>query len=273
MSSLKAGQEHHPAGTQESLSVFRSLARSHRSAGVGGAASPLEQVSRQYGVNPGFLNQWVEEMRRVEGRADIPCSTAAVRLCAERDARRATRWPVGPRRRRTIPRIRAQDSREDLAARYQELFDEADRKAWESWRRNESPHRTAKQKRWSATPSNRRKVCRIPPGSLPRTLVCQGRARSRAPGDAKQYYPQRRKINSRSWKRSARLWKRRRRIFPAPWECRKATRSRTCQINISRQPLDAGRRSAATFPARHRGRQSDTRFPPTRAAGCSWPNG
>ncbi len=92
-----------------------------------GFAAPrsLEQVSRQYGINPGFLEKWVEEIRRSKG---APASVLYALLTYQDkgsladDALKGWTSPAAERFRGFQPK-----SREELADRYQELFAEADR--------------------------------------------------------------------------------------------------------------------------------------------------
>ena len=95
----------------------------------------------------------------------------------------------------------------------------------------------------------------------------------RAPGDAKQYYPQ------AAQDQIAELEKERKALedatpdLPQAMGVQEGDKIANCQDQHPRQPLDAGRRSAAPFPARGRRREPDARFPTHRADGCSWPNG
>jgi hypothetical protein len=89
----------------------------------------VDQVSRQYRLNPGFLSQWVEEMRRSQG---APNSVLYAMLAFSAkgsfagDALAGWTSPAAERFRGFQPQ-----RREELAARYQQLFDEADR-AWQA---------------------------------------------------------------------------------------------------------------------------------------------
>jgi cytochrome c553 len=83
------------------------------------------QVSRQYGVNPSFLSAWVEELRRSKG---APNSVLYAMLAYSEKGSLAgdalAQWtsPAAAGFRGFLPK-----TREELAARYQQLFDEADR--------------------------------------------------------------------------------------------------------------------------------------------------
>ena len=95
-----------------------------------GAEAPksVQQVARQYGVNPGYLDQWVEEMRRAKGAPHsvlLPLFAYEQKKTLRGDA--LAGWTSA-----AIERFRGYEpaSREDLAARYQQLFDEAG-KAWD----------------------------------------------------------------------------------------------------------------------------------------------
>ena len=80
------------------------------------------------------------------------------------------------------------ETRQELAARYQELFDEAG-KAWEDWKEanRRTEWRTGKS---SATPSSRMKVCRTRILEAFRELSYAKAGPFARTGDAKQYYPQ-----------------------------------------------------------------------------------
>ena len=89
----------------------------------------VEQVARQYAINPGYLVQWVEDLRRSRGAPN----SVLLPLFAYEDKKTLgggalTGWtsPAQERFRNYEPK-----SREDLAAKYQALFDEAD-KAWQA---------------------------------------------------------------------------------------------------------------------------------------------
>ena len=88
-----------------------------------------QQVARQYNVNPSYLNQWVEEMRRAKG-APHSVMYALFAYVAnkglEGDALKAWLSPASARFKDFNPK-----TREELAAKYQELFNEADA-AWHS---------------------------------------------------------------------------------------------------------------------------------------------
>ena len=97
-------------------------------------------------INPGYLEQWVEEMRRSKGAPDSVLY--ALFAYAEKgslggDALAGWTSPAAERLRGFEPK-----NREELAARYQELFTEADRE-WEKEvkERGDAP----KAEAWSAT--------------------------------------------------------------------------------------------------------------------------
>lgn len=86
------------------------------------------QVSRQYGIKPGFLDQWVEEMRRSKGApASVlyPLFAYSEKGTLSGDALAGWTSPAADRFKGFAPK-----NRQELGARYQELFDEADR-AWQ----------------------------------------------------------------------------------------------------------------------------------------------
>ncbi|MCC6395240.1 MAG: DUF1549 domain-containing protein [Bryobacterales bacterium] len=92
-----------------------------------GAPAPRSrvQISRQYGINPGFLANWVEEVRRSKG---APNSVLFALLAYSQkgtlsgDALVGWTSPAAERFRGFNPK-----TRQELAARYEELFHEADR--------------------------------------------------------------------------------------------------------------------------------------------------
>ena len=136
-----------------------------------GVAVPrsLAQVSRQYGINPGFLEKWVEELRRSKG---APASLLnAMFAYSEKgslagDALKGWTSPAAERFGGFLPK-----NREELAARYQSLFAEAD----QEWQKLE--------------PS---KATKLPDASLEafRELLYAKAGPFSAPQDARQYYPQ-----------------------------------------------------------------------------------
>ncbi|MEO7650533.1 MAG: DUF1549 domain-containing protein, partial [Bryobacteraceae bacterium] len=85
-----------------------------------------EQVARQYNVNPGFLKQWVDETRRSIGAPNsilYPLFAFARLKSFAGDALSGWTSPAAARFRGFLPK-----TRDELAARYQELFVEADGK-------------------------------------------------------------------------------------------------------------------------------------------------
>jgi cytochrome c553 len=92
-----------------------------------GTATPLSniQISRQYGINPGYLDHWVEELRRSKGAPHSALfAWYAFQGQHSLDERSLTGW--------TSPAAKLFEgyhpkSAEELAARYQELSSEASR--------------------------------------------------------------------------------------------------------------------------------------------------
>jgi hypothetical protein len=87
------------------------------------APKSLEQISRQYGISPGFLELWVEEVRRSKG---APASVLyAMFAFADKgtiagDALKDWTSPAAANFKGFEPK-----TREELAARYQQLFNDA----------------------------------------------------------------------------------------------------------------------------------------------------
>ena len=101
---------------------FESLQLTPLAKGVEAPRSP-EQVARKYGVNPSYLRQWVEEMRRNKG---APHSVMFAMLAYS--AKTPLDGWLSPAKQRFAdfhPK-----SRTELAERYQQLFDEANA-AWQ----------------------------------------------------------------------------------------------------------------------------------------------
>jgi hypothetical protein len=151
-----------------------------------GTAAPrsADQVSRQYGINPGFLNQWVEEVRRSKGAPNSPLY--ALYAFAEKgtlagDSLAGWTSPAADRFRGFLPK-----TREELAARYQELFQEADRE-WAKVEQARANQPKEKAERNAVTREEGLSDKRI---EAFRELGYAKAGPFAAPGDAKQYYPQ-----------------------------------------------------------------------------------
>ncbi len=92
-----------------------------------GTATPLSniQISRQYGINPGFLDHWVEELRRAKGAPHSALfAWYAFQTQHTLDEKSLSAW--------TSPAAKLFEayhpkSAEELAAKYQELSNEASR--------------------------------------------------------------------------------------------------------------------------------------------------
>jgi hypothetical protein len=151
-----------------------------------GTAVPrsLEQVSRQYRIQPGFLDQWVEEMRRSKG---APNSVLyALFAFAEKeslggDALSGWTSPAAERFRGFVPK-----TREELATRYQELFAEADRE----WQKVEKERSNAPEVKAERNAVKREEGLPDPKMEAFRELSYAKAGPFAAPGDARQNYPQ-----------------------------------------------------------------------------------
>ena len=137
------------------------------------------QVARQYGVNPGFLEQWVERLNRSKG---APASILFA-WHAFKDGQPLSGWtfPAAATFGKKLPK-----KREKLAQRYQQLFSEAAAE----WRKlhPESSLDYTKNERYkdgSEDPG-------LPDAGLEefRKLLYEKFGPFRPPPDAKQYYPE-----------------------------------------------------------------------------------
>jgi hypothetical protein len=134
---------------------FESLHLTQLATGVEAPRSS-EQLARKYGVNPGYLKQWAEEMRRDKGAPN----SVLFALFAYSSKSTLDAW-LSPAKQRFAGF--APKTREELAARYQQLFDEAE----------------------AATPE----ALKDPALAAFREFSHAKAGPFRAPGDAKQYYP------------------------------------------------------------------------------------
>ena len=150
------------------------------------APRSVEQVARQYGVNPGYLEQWVEDLRRSRGAPNalvLPLFAYEDKKTLSGDALQSWTSPAKARFSNFEPK-----SREELAAKYQQLFDDAD-KAWQA----------ELEKRKAASTGEAKKVERNATRDedpLSDTVLEAFREVSyakagpfRAPDHARQYYP------------------------------------------------------------------------------------
>jgi cytochrome c553 len=151
-----------------------------------GASAPLslQQVSRQYGINPGFLDNWVEEMRRSKGAPNsvlfaLEAFTSKGSLAG--DALAGWTSPAAERFRGFLPK-----TREQLAARYQELFNEADRE-WEKAEKERGPVPEPKSDADAAKQEIKLADPRI---DAFRELAYAKAGPFSAPDSARQYYPE-----------------------------------------------------------------------------------
>ncbi len=138
----------------------------------------VAQLARRYGVNPGFLEQWVERLDRSKG---APASILFA-WNAFRDEQLLGGWASPAAK--TFGEARYA-SREALAGRYQELFDQAA----EQWRRlhPESSLDYAKNERYKDAGEDPG----LPDAGLEafRKVLYEKYGPFRPPPNAKQYYP------------------------------------------------------------------------------------
>jgi hypothetical protein len=147
-----------------------------------GAKAPrsTEQVARRYGVNASYLGQWVEELQRAKG---APHSVLFAWLSWE------TKSPLTGWTSPAAARFQGLSlkTREALAARYQELFDEAD----VEWQQVLAERKAAGEKK-AAVERNATKYedgLPDPVAEAFRELAYAKAGPFRAPPNAKAYYP------------------------------------------------------------------------------------
>jgi uncharacterized protein DUF1553/uncharacterized protein DUF1549 len=143
-----------------------------------------EQVSRQYGIKPGFVANWVEELRRSKG---APNSVLYALLAySDRgtlagDVLAGWTSPAAERFRAFQPK-----SRQELAARYQDLFNEADRE-WQKALAERGDAPKAKAERNAVKHEEGLTDARI---EAFRELAYAKAGPFSTPGEARDYYPQ-----------------------------------------------------------------------------------
>jgi len=156
---------------------FESLQLTALAKGVEAPRSP-EQVARKYKVNPSYLRQWVDEMRRNKG---APHSVMFA-LFAYSAKKPLDGW-LSPARQRFAgfePK-----SREELAARYQQLFDEADA----AWQAELQSRKNLPKEKKERNAIKQEEGLKDPVLEAFREVSYAKAGPFRAPGDAKQYYP------------------------------------------------------------------------------------
>jgi hypothetical protein len=124
---LKAGLNTIRLQHKSRFPYFEALLLHPFGSGVEAPRSPV-QVSRKYGINDGILAEWIEEIRRSKGAPNsvlYALFAYSDKGSLAGDALAGWASPAAERFRGFLPK-----TREELAARYQELFDEADR-AWQ----------------------------------------------------------------------------------------------------------------------------------------------
>ena len=218
-------------------------------------------------INPGILSQWVEEMRRSKG-APNSVLYALFAYSAEEVAgwRRAGGLDVAGGG--AVPRIPAEDARRTRGA-----LPGTVRRSRPAWQKvAEGTRRCAERKSGAqrGEAGGRSAGRRL---EAFRELSYAKAGPFAAPGDARQYYPQ------AARDQIAQLEKERKELeeatpdLPRAMGVHEGDEDRRPADPPARQPLDAGRGSAAAFPARHRGREPAADSRATRAGVCNWPNG
>jgi cytochrome c553 len=148
------------------------------------APKSVDQVARQYGINPGFLAQWVEEMRRSKGAPNsvlYAMFAYSGKKSLAGDALAGWTSPAAERFRGFLPK-----TREELAARYQELFDEADRE----WQLVLKARADEPQQKAERNAVKREEGLKDPRLDAFRELSYAKAGPFSAPDNARQYYPQ-----------------------------------------------------------------------------------
>jgi hypothetical protein len=151
-----------------------------------GAEAPksTDQVARQYGINPGFLGQWVEELRRSKGAPNsVLYALFAYTEKKSLAGNALAGWtsPAAERFRGYLPK-----TREELAARYQELFNEADRE-WQAVLKTRADAPKEKAERNAVKQEEGLKDARL---EAFRELSYGKAGPFSAPDNARQYYSQ-----------------------------------------------------------------------------------
>jgi cytochrome c553 len=142
------------------------------------------QVSRQYGVNPGFLSAWVEELRRSKGAPNsvlFALFAYSDKGSLAGDALAGWTSPAAERFRGFLPQ-----TREQLAARYQELFSEADAE----WQKVLKERGNAPKEKAERNAVKQEEGLSNAALEAFRELSYAKAGPFAAPGDARQYYPQ-----------------------------------------------------------------------------------
>jgi cytochrome c553 len=177
---LKAGKNTIRLEHKSRFPYFEAFSLSQLAKGIT-APSSSEQVARQYGVNASYLIQWEDELQRAKG---APHSVLFALLAYEAKAP-LTGWTSPGAARFEGFTLK---TREELAARYQQLFDEADVK----WQTVLAERKAAGEKKTVSE----RNATKYEDGLTDPVLeafreVSYAKAGPfRAPVDAKQYYPQ-----------------------------------------------------------------------------------
>jgi mono/diheme cytochrome c family protein len=157
------------------------------------AGAPLTktnaQVARQYGINPGYLDHWVEEMRRAKGAPhSVLFAWYAFEATGSLDDASLSGWtsPAAKLFQNFHPK-----TREALSARYQEFFQQADRD-WQALRAGR-PEADAIDADNEAEDASKKepKESGLPDASLEgfREFLYAKAGPFRAPVEAKQYFP------------------------------------------------------------------------------------
>jgi hypothetical protein len=147
------------------------------------------QVAREYGINPGFLDHWAEEMSRAKGAPhSVLFAWYAFQSSGSLDYKSLSGWtsPAAKLFQGFHPK-----TREELAARYQELFRQADRE-WQILQTSRPHSNVAEAEGEMEDPAKKdSKEMGLPDASLDsfRELLYAKAGPFRAPEESQQYFP------------------------------------------------------------------------------------
>ena len=153
------------------------------------SAVPLStlQIARQYSINPGYLDHWAEELQRAKGAPHSELfAWFAFQADHRLDAQNLSAW--------TSPAAKLFEgfhpkTAEELAARYEQLADEADRQ-WHAYEAAHPPDKPVDDEAEDLAPKAAPKQI-LADGGLDalREMLYAKAGPFRAPDDSRQYFP------------------------------------------------------------------------------------